>query len=155
MTASDGEVKWSEEHERLPLKQRLKMLRAKALSDNKMSPVDNAVVMMEDGLRHSMDLQYDVDVSEERSDSASCEQIQQLNYQKHSSVDQIEIPEDFFEEFDHVVLRERLRMLLSRSSSKLVGSTRSTLKLAVALMLSFKTTRLKLVYAAAEAAKGG
>ncbi|GJZ37052.1 hypothetical protein Tco_0583243 [Tanacetum coccineum] len=128
MTASDGEVKWSEEHERLPLKQRLKMLRAKALSDNKMSPVDNAVVMMEDGLRHSMDLQYDVDVSEERSDSASCEQIQQLNYQKHSSVDQIEIPEDFFEEFDHVVLRERLRMLLSRSSSKLVGSTRSTLK---------------------------
>nr|GEZ54595.1 replication protein A 70 kDa DNA-binding subunit B [Tanacetum cinerariifolium] len=55
MTAFDGQVKWSEEHERLPLKQRLKMLWAKALSENKMSPVDNAVVMMEDGLRHSMD----------------------------------------------------------------------------------------------------
>lgn len=63
------------------------------------------------------DFQSDVDVSEERSDSASCEQTQLLNYQKPSSVDQVEIPEDFFEELDHVALRERQRMLLSRSSS--------------------------------------
>ncbi|PWA48030.1 hypothetical protein CTI12_AA494650 [Artemisia annua] len=64
-----------------------------------------------------MDLQSDVAASEERSDSASCKQTQMLKYQKPSSVDQ-------------VVLRERHRMLLSRSSFKLVGSTRSALKVA-------------------------
>ncbi|KAI7737639.1 hypothetical protein M8C21_023682 [Ambrosia artemisiifolia] len=66
--SEDHESVWSEEHECLPLKQRLKMLRAKALS-----PVDDVV-----------------------------------NKEGGESV------EDFNEDFDHVSLKERQRMLLLR-----------------------------------------
>nr|XP_043637201.1 uncharacterized protein LOC122608177 [Erigeron canadensis] len=51
--------------------------------------------------------------------------VQLLNCQCPSSTDDNEMSDDFFEDFDHVVLKERQRMLLSR---KLVGSSKPVME---------------------------
>ncbi|XP_024975596.1 uncharacterized protein LOC112513538 isoform X1 [Cynara cardunculus var. scolymus] len=154
------ETAWSDEHECLPLKQRLKILRSKSVSNcpeetliSAVSPIDD-VVMEEDDLCDSQVFHFDHGGSKGRSKIASCEQSQhgavhaiecsplrdrmlperleiEYNDAQYDSVTQlpncqhipsahdIEISEDFLEDLDDIVLKERQRMLLSR---ELVGS---------------------------------
>lgn len=92
------ETPWSDEHECVPLKQRLKMLRVKAVSKNRdeilispVSPIKDVVVKKEDDLCDSLD--------------------------SHSNANDNEIV-DFQEDLDNVVLKERQRMLLLRKSAR-------------------------------------
>ncbi|KAI3745833.1 hypothetical protein L6452_08244 [Arctium lappa] len=155
------ETSWSDEHECVLLKQRLKILRAKSVSKSQeeilisdICPIVD-VVKKEDYLCDSLGFHSDHEGSKGRSDIVSCEQSQhgtilsiecsplqarmlperleieyndalydcvtQLhNFQHPPNADDIEISEDFLEDLDNVVLKERQRMLLSK---ELVGST--------------------------------
>ncbi|XP_071693311.1 uncharacterized protein [Rutidosis leptorrhynchoides] len=153
------ETPWSEEHERLPLKQRLKMLHAKALFQNPKQIIisdiypngdddDAVVVKKEDDSCDSIVFQSnrDQDDSEGRYNNVSCKQNQhvrvpinenctlqdkirpeiesktaeddsvtQLQNCKHLlSAETADYSDNLFDDLDHVVLKERQRMLLSR-----------------------------------------
>ncbi|KAJ9564692.1 hypothetical protein OSB04_000658 [Centaurea solstitialis] len=101
----NNETSSSDEHECVPLKQRLKLLRAKSLSK---TPNEILVNKEDDG--ESLGFHSDHEGSKGRSNViVSCEQS------PHGTIhDDIEISEDFFEDLDNVVLKERQRMLLSR-----------------------------------------
>ncbi|KAL7609226.1 hypothetical protein Lser_V15G12016 [Lactuca serriola] len=140
------ETEWSEEHDCVPLKQRLKMLRATVVSRSQKeiliparSPVDDSL-KKEDDLCDSLGFHSDHDGTEGRSDDASFEHIQHgkvhsvgSSLQDRMLSEKLEIKynedidnsEEFLEDLDHVVLKERQRMLLSR---ELVGSTGTSME---------------------------
>ncbi|KAI3502712.1 hypothetical protein L1887_30952 [Cichorium endivia] len=132
---------WSEEDDCVPLKQRLKMLHATVVSRSRedilisaRSPVDDSV-KKDDDLCDSLGFHSNHDEIEARSNSASFEQSQHdtihtfesspiqdtvLSEKPKMEYNDIETCEEFLEDLDHVVLKERRRMLLSR---ELEGST--------------------------------
>ncbi|KAL4569241.1 hypothetical protein LXL04_024877 [Taraxacum kok-saghyz] len=128
------ETAWLEEHDCVPLKQQLKMLRVRFST----SPVDDSI-KIDDDLCDSLGFYSDYDGNEGRSDDALSEQIQhdtlhsvgsspiqdrlQSEILEKEYNDDIENSEEFLEDLDHVVLKERQRMLLSREP---VGCSRAS-----------------------------
>ncbi|KAI3699214.1 hypothetical protein L2E82_43344 [Cichorium intybus] len=135
------ETAWSEEDDCVPLKQRLKMLHATVVARSRedilisaRSPVDDSV-KKDDDVCDSLGFHSNHDESERRSNSVSSEQSQHgtihtiksspiqdtvLSEKPKMEYNDIETCEEFLEDLDHVVLKERRRMLLSREPE---GST--------------------------------
>lgn len=123
------ETAWSEEDDCVPLKQRLKMLHATVVSRSREDILISARSPVDDSVKKDDDLCDSLvnGASSEQSQHGTIHTIESspiqdtvLSEKPKMEYNDIETCEEFLEDLDHVVLKERRRMLLSR---ELEGST--------------------------------